>query len=164
VPFQPWAKAFYEAPHRPAKNDPHARCVPPGGPRRSTRRLACSFGELPEPSACWSFPAAALARRVTTDGRPHPTSDDFIPTFLATRLESGRETLVVDSWVSMSNSGSLSWLPIYGIAAFDRAYLPDYNTLKYEATIDDPKAYRSRGPGGITGFRTKISRNTLSRQ
>src|SRR5712671_2425920 len=34
VPFQPWAKALYEARRADQqKNDPHARCVPPGGPR-----------------------------------------------------------------------------------------------------------------------------------
>jgi hypothetical protein len=35
IPFQPWAKALFDERQRTqSKNDPHVRCVGPGGPRQ----------------------------------------------------------------------------------------------------------------------------------
>jgi hypothetical protein len=49
VPFQPWAKALYEARRADQqKNDPHARCVPPGGPRQFHTPYGLLIYELPE--------------------------------------------------------------------------------------------------------------------
>ena len=49
VPFQPWAKALYEARRADQqKNDPHARCLPPGGPRQFHTPYGLLIYELPE--------------------------------------------------------------------------------------------------------------------
>ena len=59
VPFQPWAKALYEARRADQqKNDPHARCVRD----KSTRRMGCSFTNSPRPNGCWCSRAAARER------------------------------------------------------------------------------------------------------
>src|SRR5262245_57124044 len=35
IPFMPWARALYEVRQKEqSKSDPHARCIPPGGPRQ----------------------------------------------------------------------------------------------------------------------------------
>ena len=49
VPFQPWAKALYEARLKVGdKDDPHARCLPPGGPRQFQTPNGFEFIEQPE--------------------------------------------------------------------------------------------------------------------
>jgi hypothetical protein len=47
----------------------------------------------------------------------------------------------------------------------ERISRPDYNTLKYEATIDDPKAYTRPWSGGhiIRGMMERIFRSTFVR-
>src|SRR5579872_889083 len=47
VPFKPWAKALYEARRADQqKNDPHARCMPPGGPRQFHTPYGLALYEL----------------------------------------------------------------------------------------------------------------------
>src|SRR5689334_13412226 len=85
VPFQPWAKALYEARRADQqKNDPHARCVPPGGPRQFHTPYGLLIYELPEAKRVLVLSGGGPRtwRVIYLDGRPHPTSDDFIPTFL----------------------------------------------------------------------------------
>ena len=83
-------------------------------------------------------------REIYMDGRKHPDSDDFIPTFLGHSVGKWEgDTLVIDS-VAFNEE---FWFARAGYPHTDALHLiekisrPDYNTLKYEATIDDRKAY-----------------------
>ena len=77
VPFQPWSKALYEARRADQqKNDPHARCVPPGGPRQFHTPYGLLIYELPGSQAR----AGALRRRASHlagDLPGWPAASDF---------------------------------------------------------------------------------------
>jgi len=154
VPFQPWAKALYEARRADQqKNDPHARCVPPGGPRQFHTPYGLLIYELPEAKRVLVLSGGGPRtwRVIFMDGRPHPTSDDFIPTFLGHSVGKWEgDTLAVDSvgfneqfWFARAGYPHTESLHL-----IERISRPDYNTLKYEATIDDPKAYTKSWTGG----------------
>ena len=154
VPFQPWAKALYEARRADQqKNDPHARCVPPGGPRQFHTPYGLQLYELPELKRVLVLSGGGPRtwRVIYMDGRAHPTSDDFIPTFLGHSVGKWEgETLVVDSvgfneqfWFARAGYPHTESLHLT-----ERISRPDYNTLKYEATIDDPKTYTKSWTGG----------------
>ena len=93
VPFKPWAKALYEERRRDQqKNDPHARCMPPGGPRQFHTPYGLLLYELPEMQRVLILSGGGPRtwRVVYMDGRPHPDMDEFIPTFLGHSVEIGR--------------------------------------------------------------------------
>src|SRR5262249_3878409 len=49
VPFMPWSKALYEVRRaEQSKSDPHARCLPPGGPRQFHTPYGLLIYEIPE--------------------------------------------------------------------------------------------------------------------
>ena len=149
VPFQPWAKALYEVRQKVGdKDDPHARCLPPGGPRQfqtpngfefieqpDRKRITIIFGGGPR---SWRF--------IYLDGRPLPSLDDLdlIPTYFG--YSTGKwmgDTLVVES----TGYNEKFWFHRGGLPHTDALHLterfsrPDFDTLRYEVTVDDPKAY-----------------------
>ena len=78
------------------------------------------------------------------DGRPHPPADLLDNGFLGHSIGHWEgDTLVIDS-VGFNEK---FWMVRAGLPHTDALHLierisrPDYNTLKYEATIDDPKTY-----------------------
>jgi hypothetical protein len=158
VPFQPWAKALYETRLKFGdKDDPHARCMPPGGPRQfqtpngfdiieqpERKRIIIVFGGGPH---TW--------RLISMDGRPLPKHDDpdLADTFFG--YSTGRwegDTLVVES----TGYNEKFWMHRGGLPHTDALHLtekfsrPDYDTLRYEVTIDDPKAYTRPWSGSFT--------------
>jgi len=156
VPFQPWAKALYEERRRTQdKTDPHVRCVAPGGPRQFHTPFGLLIYELPEAKRILVLSGGGPRtwRVIYMDGRPHPPADDLDPSYLGHSV--GRwegDTLVVDS-VGFNEK---FWMARGGLPHTDALHLiehisrPDFNTLKYEATIDDPKAYTRQWTGGWT--------------
>ena len=154
VPFKPWAKALYEERRRDQqKNDPHARCMPPGGPRQFHTPYGLAIHELPDAKRVLILSGGGPRtwREIYMDGRKHPDSDDFIPTFLGHSVGKWEgDTLVIDS-VAFNEE---FWFARAGYPHTDALHLiekisrPDYNTLKYEATIDDRKAYTKPWTGG----------------
>ena len=147
APFQPWTQALYE--YRQAnglKDDPMVRCAPPGGPRqfhtpggfriiqeRDTERIFIVFGGA---NRNW--------RLINLDGRSPPNLDEVTGRFFG--YSTGHwedDTLVVESvgfnvafW--FSNGG----LPhTEALRLTERFSRPDFNTLRYAVTIDDPWAY-----------------------
>lgn len=155
VPFMPWSKALYEARREDQqKNDPHARCMPPGGPRQFHTPYGLMLYELPEAKRVFVFSGGGPRtwRVIYLDGRPHPgPDDDFSPTFLGHSVGHWEgDTLVVDT-VGFNEE---FWFARAGFPHTDALHLierisrPDYNTLKYEVTIDDPKAYTAPWTGG----------------
>jgi hypothetical protein len=156
VPFQPWAKALYEARRADQqKNDPHARCLPPGGPRQFHTPYGLLIYELPEMKRVLVLSGGGPRtwRVIYMDGRPHPSEDDgdFVHGFLGHSVGHWEgDTLVVDTvgfneqfWFARAGYPHTESLHL-----IERITRLDYNTLKYEATIDDPKAYTKPWTGG----------------
>jgi hypothetical protein len=152
VPFQPWARALYD--YRQAnttKDDPHVRCKPSGGPRLFHTPYGFEFVDMPEFHRIYMIEVGGphTWRTIYMDGREHPKNLD--PSFFG--HSTGRwdgETLVVESvgfnerfWLTREGIPHTEFLHL--VERFTRT---DYDTLKYEATIDDPGAYTKQWTGG----------------
>jgi hypothetical protein len=157
VPFQPWAAALYKVRQGPGqKDDPHARCLPPGGPRQFQTPNGFEFLEIADQQKIVIvFGGGPRSWRVIyTDGRKLPPADeDRIPTYFG--YSSGHwegDTLVVES----EGYNEKFWFQRGGLPHTDALHLterfsrPDYDTLKYEVTVNDPKAYTKPWNGGFT--------------
>ena len=157
VPFQPWARALYDVRLKVGdQDDPHARCTPPGGPRQFQTPNGFEFIEQPElKRIVIVFGGGPRSwRLIHMDGRPLPKLDDadLIPTFFG--YSTGRwekDTLVVES----TGYNEKFWMHRGGLPHTDALHLterfsrPDYDTLHYEVTIDDPKAYTRSWSGSF---------------
>lgn len=156
VPFQPWAKALYEARRATqSKDDPHVRCMAPGGPRQFHTPFGLLIYELPEARRVLilSGGGARTWRVIYTDGRPHPSGDLLNPSYLGHSVGHWEgDTLVADT----IGFNEKFWMNRGGLPHTDALHLterisrPDFNTLRYEATVDDPKAYTRPWSGGWT--------------
>jgi hypothetical protein len=149
VPFKPWARALYDARLKGGdKDDPHARCMPPGGPRAFQTPNGFEFIEQSDPKRIIIVFGGGphTWRLIPMDGRPLPKADDpdLPDTYFG--YSSGRwegDTLVVES----TGYNEKFWMHRGGLphtAALhltERFTRPDYDTLHYDVTIDDPKAY-----------------------
>jgi hypothetical protein len=143
VPFQPWAKTLYE--QRLAnlsKDDPEGLCLPPGIPRMMATPFPFQIFQLPGRIVFVFEGGAHVWRIVYMDGRPHPKDPN--PTFLGDSIGHwDGDTLVVDA----IGFNDRTWLDQDGhphtdsLHVIERYTRTDENTLHYEATIDDPKAY-----------------------
>ncbi len=148
APFKPWSRELFLA--RQAnlgKDDPHPRCSGNGGPRtfdtpygidiiqdQSRERILILIG--------WS----RRWREIHMDGRPHPDLDTYTPTFFGHSI--GRwegDALVIDTvgfnerfWFTRKPMGMVHTDALHLVERISR---PDYDTLRYEVTVDDPKAY-----------------------
>jgi len=156
APFQPWAKGLYEYRQRNLlKDDPMVSCLPPGGPRQF--QAAHGFQLLEQPDRQRIFVLSGGGNRnwrlIYLDGRTNPQSEDVSPTYFG--YSSGKwdkDTLVVDTvgfnerfW--FSNGG----LPhTENLHLTERISRPDFNTLKYEVTVNDPGAYTRPWTSGWT--------------
>jgi hypothetical protein len=154
VPFQPWAKALYEERQRTqSKNDPHARCAAPGGPRQFHTPFGLLIYELPEAKRVLILSGGGVRtwRVVYTDGRAHPQGDSLNPGFLGHSVGHWEgDTLVIDT----IGFNEKFWFVRAGFPHTEALHLterisrPDFNSLKYEATVDDPRAYTRPWTGG----------------
>jgi hypothetical protein len=158
VPFQPWAKALYEIRQKVGdKDDPHARCMPPGGPRQFQTPNGFEFIEQPELKRMIIVFGGGphTWRLIAMDGRALPKHDDpdLPDTFFGYSV--GRwegDTLVVES----TGYNEKFWMHRGGLPHTDALTLterfsrPDYDTLRYEVTVDDPKAYTRPWTGSFT--------------
>jgi hypothetical protein len=147
VPFMPWSAAVYDYNSaNQSKYDPEGYCLPPGGPRMMATPYPMEIIQLPEQKRIIMIfeGATHVWREIHMDGRAHPRGDDLNPTYLGHSV--GRwdgDTLVVDT-VGF-NEGT--WLDYFGhphtdmLHVVERYSRPNKNTLRFEATIDDPGAY-----------------------
>jgi hypothetical protein len=149
IPLQPWAKALYE--YRIAteqKDDPEGFCLPAGGIGATSNRTAApwEFLQLPEQKRIFRVMENANStwQEIHMDGRGHPEDLDQFPKWLGHSI--GRwegDTLVVET--TGFNEGH--WLNMMGLPrtsmhkVTERFTRVDYETLRYEATFDDPGAY-----------------------
>lgn len=146
VPFQPWARALYD--YRQLNEfEPHTRCKPSGGGRQFYTPYGVEFVDMPEMKRVFIMDIGGphTYRIIYMDGRSHPK--DLIPSYYGHSI--GRwegDTLAVDTvgfnehfW--MDRDGSPHTEQLHFIERFTRT---DFNTMKYEVTIDDPGAYTAK--------------------
>ena len=147
APFQPWAKAVYLYRQRTLlKDDPAARCLPPGGPRQFQTMNGFQFVEQREQGRILVLFGGGNRnwRIIYTDGRPLGQAAEAVPSYFGSSV--GRwekDTLVVESvgynerfW--MTNGGLPHTEALRLVERFSR---PDLNTLRYDVTVDDPRTY-----------------------
>jgi len=157
APFRPWAKAVYEFRQRSLLvGDPLTRCLPPGGARQYQGAYGFQFVEQRELKRI-------LVMLGGEDRNWHPIYMDgrklnveelaATPTYYGT--STGRwekDTLVVETagfnerfW--FANGGLPHTTALRLTERFTRT---DYNTLRYEVTVDDPRTYTRPWSGGWT--------------
>jgi hypothetical protein len=143
VPFQPWAEKVYQQ-HRDniSKDDPEARCLPPGVPRMTTTPYPFRIVQTPGLTIIVYEGGAHVWRQIFTDGRPH--SDDPNPSWLGESIGHWEgDTFVIDT---IGQNGK-TWLDEEGLPTTESLHViekfrrPDFGHLEIENTIDDPKAY-----------------------
>jgi hypothetical protein len=147
VPLQDWARALTNFRHRNVLADePHTRCKASPGPREFVTPYGFEILDMPELQRVFILDVGGphTFRTIYMDGRPHPPADQMSPSYYGHSI--GRwegDTLVIDT-IGMNER---AWMNRDGIPHTDKLHLierlsrPDYNTLEYEVTIDDPGAF-----------------------
>jgi hypothetical protein len=151
APMQPWARALYlERQRRFLQDDPmFLNCKPPGGPRQFELPYGVQFVEDRARKRIFVLIGSGNNnfRIINTDGRTHAGQvggDDDNPLYYGRSVgEWEGKTLVVDTrgfnedfW--FTNGGLPHTDQLRLVERFSR---PDFDTLKYEVTIEDPGAY-----------------------
>jgi len=153
IPFQPWAKELYA--YRRANTDrdsPHPRCKPDIGPRQIMGAYGFELVDFPELKQMFLFEIGGPHswRVIHMDGRPHPKNLE--PSNFGHSV--GRwegDSLIVDT-VGFNEK---HWLDPLGLIHTDqyrqieRFTRVDFNTLKYQVTVDDPGAYTAPWTGEV---------------
>jgi hypothetical protein len=121
-------------------------CMPPGGPRQFQLPYGVQFLDDREKKRIFVLIGSGNHnwRLIYTDGRSLKPDDKDFPTYYGRALGHWEgDTLVVDT----KNFNEKFWftnggLPHTGeLHLIERISRPDFNTLRYEVTIDDPGAY-----------------------
>jgi hypothetical protein len=156
APFQPWAKGLYEYRQRTLlKDDPLASCLPPGGPRQFQVPNGVQFLEDPDRQRLFVMSGGGNRnwRLIYLDGRALPSSDDATLGYYGNSVGHWEgDTLVVTA----TGFNERFWFSNGGLPHTEKLKLterfsrPDFNTLKYEVTVDDPGAYTHPWTGGWT--------------
>jgi hypothetical protein len=156
APFQPWAKGLYEYRQRNLlKDDPMASCLPPGGPRQFQVPYGLQILEEPERKRIFVMSGGGNRnwRLIYLDGRPLPDIDTATPTYFGNSVGQWEGDTLVLSTVGFNER---FWFTNGGLPHTERLRLverisrPDFNTLKYEVTVDDPGAYTRPWSGAWT--------------
>jgi hypothetical protein len=143
IPFQPWAREkAQEFVNMRSINDPTSRCLPGPSPRANSVALfPIQFVQTPKQIVVL-YEYFNVFRVIPLDQKSHP--DDLEPSFLGHSI--GRwegNTLVVDI-VGFNDKG---WVLSGGIFHSDALHITerytrvDYDTINYEATIEDKKVF-----------------------
>jgi hypothetical protein len=143
IPFQPWAREkAQEYVNMRSINDPTSRCLPGPSPRSHNVSLfPIQFVQTPKQIVIL-YEYFTIFRVIPLDQKAHP--DDLEPSFLGDSI--GRwegNTLVVD----IVGFNDKSWVLAGGVFHSDALHVTerytrvDYDTITYEATIDDPKVF-----------------------
>ena len=154
APFQPWAKALYEYRQRNLlRDDPAARCMPPGGPRQFQTPNGFQFVEQRELGRILVLMGGGNRnwRAIYTDGRPLAPADEVVAGYYGTSVGKWEgDTLVVESTGYNENfwftNGGLPHTEALRLT--ERFTRTNLNTLRYEVTVNDPRAYTRAWTGG----------------
>ena len=151
IPFQPWAKELYDD-RQIHELEPHTRCHPSGLSRQFQTPYGVEFVHMPDLKRMYIFDVGGphSFRIIYMDGRPHPQKLEPSPYGHAIGYWE-KDTLVVDSKGFSENF----WIDRTGLPhteqlhAIERFTRTDFNTIRYEITIDDPKVYTKPWSGGF---------------
>ena len=147
IPYQPWAAAKRRehlvnlfAPTKREQVDPDDRCLLNGAPRQV---YGGGFEIVQVPGqVVFLFENAHAYRVIPTDGRPHLAKD--IQLWMGdSRGHWEGNTLVVE----VTNQNDQTWLDSHGsfhsdaLRVVERFTLVDADTMRYEATIEDPTVF-----------------------
>lgn len=147
APFQPWAKALYLYRQKNLlKDDPMAACLPPGGPRQFQVPYGVQFLEDRVRGRTFVLSRGANRnwRNIDFDERPLPKGEDVTPTYYGYSVGRWEQGILVVETVGLIER---FWLSNGGLPHTESAKLTeritrvDYDTLRYEVTVDDPGAY-----------------------
>jgi hypothetical protein len=151
VPHQPWARAL-AADRRTHQLEPHARCKASGVARVFLTPYGVEIVDLPELQRVYIFDVGGphTYRTIYMDGRTHPA--DYEPDYYGHSIGWwDGDTLVVDTvgfnegfWLDRGQLPHTEKL--HTVERFTRT---DFNTLRYELTIDDPGAYTAPFGGRV---------------
>ena len=151
APMQPWAQALYVARQRRfLQDDPtYLNCKPPGGPRQFQMPYGVQLVEDRERQRIFVLIGSGNAnyRIIYLDGRSHKGQvggDDDNPLYFGRAVGKWEgETLAVDTqgfnedfW--FTNGGLPHTEQLRLLERFTRT---DFDTMKYDVTIEDPGAY-----------------------
>jgi hypothetical protein len=143
VPFQPWAeKLYHERKDSKAKDDPEARCLPPGVPRMTTTPYPFRIMQSPDLTLIVYEGGAHIWRQIFTDGRPHSKDPD--PSWLGESIGHwDGDWFVVDTvglngktWIDESGMPTTDHLHV-----IERFHRVDQGHMEIENIVDDPTAY-----------------------
>ena len=147
APFQPWAKALYEYRQKTLLiDDPMAACLPAGGPRQFQAPYGVQFLEDVGRQRVFVMSRGSNRnwRNIDLDGRPVPNGADVTPTFFGYSVGKWEsDTLVVES----TGLAERFWFSNGGVPhgesvkLTERISRPDFDTLRYEVTVEDPGTY-----------------------
>src|SRR4030095_2707375 len=143
VPFQPWAKALFDARKDGAHSyeDNAAHCLPPGTPRINAAPFPWKLVQTPT-FIVIVYENFNLWRQIFLDGRE--LAEDATPTWFG--YSTGKwdgDTLVVDT----KGFNGKAWLAQGGKPATEALHVierfrrKDFGHMDIQITIDDPKAY-----------------------
>src|ERR1041384_586268 len=143
VPMLPAAQALYKK-HKESlsKDDPEARCLPPGVPRTNTTPYPWTIVQTPQLIVIVYEGGAHVWRKIFLDGRKHDPTVEL--TWLGDSIGHWEgDTLVVET----VGQNDITWLDQSGIPhstdmkVTERFRRLDLGHLEIEHTIEDPKTF-----------------------
>jgi Family of unknown function (DUF6152) len=156
APFLPWAKGLYEYRQRHLlKDDPMAACLPPGGPRQFQAPYGLEILEQPERQRVFILSGGGNRnwRLIPMDGRELPDMSVETAGFFGFSVGRWEQDTLVAETVGLNER---FWFSNGGLPHTESARLterisrPDFDTLRYEVTVDDPGAYTKPWSGHWT--------------
>ena len=152
APFQPWAKAVsQERQDNLHKDDPLAKCMPPGVPRINTifPFKIVQTGKLV--IVLYETTANSTFRQIFTDGRPLPK--DPQPTWLGYSIGAWEGGVLKVDTIGFNDRGwidtGMGHPQTEALHVIERFRRPDFGHLEIAVTIDDPKAYTKPWTGTL---------------
>jgi hypothetical protein len=142
-PYQDWMlPKIKEIRDRRNIDDPSSRCLLVGVPRITNEPLPIKIIQTKD-EITFLYETFHAFRVIPTDGRKHP--EDIDPSFMGDSVAHwDGDTLVVDvigfndkTWVGVGGA-TLHTTALHVIERYTRV---DYDTITYQVTIDDPKAF-----------------------
>ena len=154
VPMHDWARAIVRLRHeRFLADEPYTRCKPSPAARAFGTAYGVELLNVPGTRRVYLFLTGGphTFRVIYLDGRSHPTNP--APSYFGHSIGWwDGDTLVIDT-VGFNEA---AWMERFGMPHTDRLHTiervtrTDFNTLKYEVTIDDPGAYTRTWTSGYT--------------
>jgi hypothetical protein len=147
IPFMPWSRALFDYRQKTlAVDDPHVRCAAPGGPRQFAVPFGLQIIQVPSIQRIFILSGGSTRpwRVIRMDAKEHADLELFNPSYFGDSIGHWEgDTLVVDT----VGFNERFWLHRDGyphteaLHVIERISRPDYGSLNYEITIDDPRTY-----------------------